>query len=188
MPQFPATAVLRAEHDNILAMIDVAESAARRLREGGAVEARLLSGLVEVFRLYADRRHHAKEEAFLFPALQRKGMPVDGGPIGVMLFEHDNGRAFVQEMADAACAYEGGEAGVAARWAAAARGFAQVLRAHIDKENNILFVLAERMLSAAEQDELAAAYAEVEAEHAATGEQARLEELMQSLRAAAVPA
>jgi hemerythrin-like domain-containing protein len=131
--------------------------------------------------LFADRCHHGKEEDLLFPMLEKKGLPRQGGPIAVMLMEHDQGRALIRKMAEAAEAFAAGDAIAAKRWAAPAQGYTQLLRSHIDKENNILFVMAEQLLSDAEQSELSVAFEKVELEKMGAGTHERLHKLMDSL-------
>jgi hemerythrin-like domain-containing protein len=41
--------------------------------------------------------HHGKEEEILFPLLEKKGIPADGGPLGVMLMEHGRARALIND-------------------------------------------------------------------------------------------
>ncbi len=186
-----ATETLRHEHDAILKMLAATEEVARRLQINEPVEGGVLEGLLEFFREFADHCHHGKEEEVLFPFLEQKGMPREGGPIGVMLHEHEQGRALVREMADAAAAYRRGESGAGPRWANAASGYVHVLREHIDKENNVLFVLAERLLSPDEQDRLAKQFETIELEKMGAGTHerlhARMDELLSSIwqRAAA---
>lgn len=176
-----ATQTLRHEHDAILRMLDATEEAARHLTAGAPVEPHVLEGLLEFFRQFADRCHHGKEEDLLFPKLAEKGLPRNLGPIGVMLLEHDQGRALIQQMTLAAAEYQAGHEGAASRWAEAARAYAKLLREHIAKENNILFVMAERMLSAEEQQELSAQFETVELEKMGAGTHARLHRLMDRL-------
>jgi len=38
--------------------------------------------------VFADRYHHRKEETYLFPVLQQRGILRDGGPLGVIENEH----------------------------------------------------------------------------------------------------
>ncbi len=78
MPQ--ATQILRQEHDAILKILEAAEEAARRIDAGGPVRRETLSGMSEFLRLFADKCHHAKEEDLLFPLLESRGMPREGGP------------------------------------------------------------------------------------------------------------
>ena len=176
-----ATQTLRHEHDAILRMLEATEETARQLAAGELVDPQVLDGLLEFFRLFADKCHHGKEEELLFPKLAEKGMPRNMGPIGVMLLEHDQGRALVRQMSEAAADYQQSRPGAAGRWAHAARSYAALLRDHIAKENNVLFVMAERMLTPEEQQELAAQFEAVEQEKMGAGTHERLHALMDQL-------
>jgi hemerythrin-like domain-containing protein len=176
-----ATEVLRNEHDAILKMIEATETTAARLARGEKVPASTLAGLLEFFQLFADRCHHGKEEEVFFPRLVEKGMPRDGGPVGVMLHEHEMGRELIREMRQAGDDYRDGKAGAASSWAQAARSYANLLREHILKENEILFVMAERMLNESEQKELAEAFERVEIERMGAGTHDRLHARMEQI-------
>lgn len=71
-----------------------------------------------------------------------------------MLEEHEQGRALIAEMAD----------GAPPRRAAAARRHVALLREHIDKENGILFPLAEAVFEQTVMHELSRKFDTVEAE------------------------
>lgn len=176
-----ATEILRHEHDAILKMISATEEVARRLDRGTRVRPEILGNLLEFFRLFADRCHHGKEEALLFPLLESKGLPRQGGPIGVMLHEHDEGRGFIKQMAEAAEAYKTAPESAGPRWAEPARNYSALLRAHIDKENNILFRIAEQILSPDEQARLAEDFEKVEVEKMGAGTHERLHAMMDQL-------
>jgi hemerythrin-like domain-containing protein len=170
--------MLRDEHKAILKMLDVTEEAAGQIKKGIPVAPEILSGLLEFFRLFADRCHHGKEENCLFPLLEEKGMPRDAGPVGVMLHEHDQGRALIGKMVAAAEAFASGSKEAALRWADAALDYAALLRAHIDKENNILFMMADHLLSPSEQAGLVEAFEKVEIDKLGAGTHERLHGLM----------
>src|SRR3990172_1482629 len=93
-----ATDVLRLEHEAILRMLHAMDAAADRLVDGRAPDPEILEDIVEFFATFADRCHHAKEEGVLFPRLEARGIPRDGGPVGVMLMEHDIGRRHVAAL------------------------------------------------------------------------------------------
>jgi len=182
-----ATDVLRHEHDAIVRMLDVSAVVAARLAAGAQVEPEILAQLLEFFRLFADRCHHGKEEELLFPLLERKGLLRAGGPIGVMLDEHTQGRAQMQRMTAAAEAYRNGDANAGQRWASAMNRYAALLRQHIDKENHILFELADRLMTPAEQAEMVAAFERSEIEKMGAGTHERLHALMDQLSATILP-
>ncbi len=182
-----ATTILRQEHDAILQMLDVSEALAQRLAAGAPVEPQRLTEMLEFFQTFADRCHHGKEEDLLFPLLERKGLMRAGGPVGVMLDEHEQGRALVRRMTDAAQAYNDHDATAGRRYADASRRYASLLRQHIDKENHILFMLADRLLSPAEQDDLVRAFERVEVDKLGAGTHERLHALMQRLTSSLLP-
>jgi hemerythrin-like domain-containing protein len=147
-----ATTQLRHEHEVFMRALALLERFAPRPGAGAPVDRAALGWLVDFFRTFVDRCHHAKEELHLFPALERHGVPRNGGPIGVMLLEHEEGRALLRAMTLE-------DAGAVA---GAIRGYAGLLRAHIDKENDVLFPLAEQILDEEEQRALAGAFDGVE--------------------------
>src|SRR5512136_1160927 len=97
-----ATDTLKSEHRGVERMLAIVEAAANRLQAGQAVPADLFLNAVDFFRGFTDGCHHAKEETKLFPAMEQRGIPHAGGPIGVMLAEHEMGRTYVRAMAEAA--------------------------------------------------------------------------------------
>jgi len=148
------TQTLREEHRVILRAIVLLEVAAARLDDGRAVPDGWWEELLEWLRAFADRNHHAKEESYLFPALAQAGVPADGGPVGVMLEEHTEGRALVRAMAE----------GQVDRRVEAARRYVQLLRDHIDKENGVLLPLTDAVLDSQGQVLVARGFEKVEAE------------------------
>jgi hemerythrin-like domain-containing protein len=178
-----ATEVLRKEHDAILKMLDALDRTSRQLAANGAVPPSTLQGLVEFFQLFADRCHHGKEEDLLFPLLEAKGLPRGRGPIAVMLAEHDHGRGLVRDMAAAASDYEAHPAPAAKRWVAAAGNYSALLREHVMKENNVLFRMAEEVLTSDEQRALAVDFEKVEVRKMGAGTHERLHARMERLLA-----
>ncbi|GBC78681.1 Iron-sulfur cluster repair protein YtfE [bacterium HR08] len=155
--------ILMHEHRIIERALRALRGVCQRLENGEAVPADVPAQLVEFIQTFADRCHHGKEEKHLFPTLEQCGVPRDGGPIGVMLYEHELGRGFVREMAEAASAYARGES-AAARFVSAARQYMDLLAQHIYKEDNVLFQIAGNVLDAPTKTALAEAFEREEAE------------------------
>jgi hemerythrin-like domain-containing protein len=138
------TDILRSEHDLILRALTMVSNAALKLERGQAVPDAWWTDAIEWLRSFADVNHHMKEENLLFPALEKAGIPNEGGPIGVMLAEHVEGRGLIATI----------ERGAGAVRVNAARRYVNMLRAHIDKENSVLFVMADGVLDDAAQESL----------------------------------
>ena len=158
------TEILKHEHQLIKRLLGVLESIAERLASGEEVSPELLKQALDFIRTLADRCHHGKEEDSLFPLLEGHGVARENGPIGVMLQEHERGREFVRALADGVARYEEGEVKAKERIIMNARSYIQLLREHIRKEDNVLFPMADHLLSQDEQQELLTKFAEVEKE------------------------
>ena len=178
------TAVLAQEHDLILQALDALETILSRLEAGGAPDPAYFEKAVEFLKTFADKCHHGKEEDLLFKAMVNKGFPLQGGPIAVMLSEHETGRAFIRGIA-AGAARLGTDPSGAKQVIDNGRAYIQLLRGHIAKENQILFPMAERVLSSEDQDQLALAFDRFEAEETGAGVHEASVALLKELRAGA---
>ncbi len=164
-----ATDALRDEHEGILAMLAVVEAAAYRLRDGKSVPLDLMSNAAGFFRNFADKCHHHKEEGELFPMLLQHGMPGDGGPVGAMLEEHEQGRALVRRMQDAADKFAAGDMSARTALVSSTLEYVKLLREHIEKENSVLFPMADNLLSDSEQHTMHDAFERIEADEMGPG-------------------
>lgn len=141
---------LMDEHEGILHGLSILEKMTARLPSGGDGLRGDLAAMVDFLRLFADKCHHGKEEGLMFPAMEKYGIPKDRGPIGQMLVEHEQGRKFISGMAKAI----EGDAVDAAAFETNANGYTELLRAHIEKENTVLFPMGDRAIPQGEQDRL----------------------------------
>jgi len=176
-----AIEALRNEHRLIERAIDALVAFADEVRLGGTDDRAELGRFVTFIREFADGCHHGKEEDILFQAMVEAGFPRDGGPIAVMLVEHDQGRQHVAALH--------GLAGKAGNWTAedrqrladAAHGYANLLRQHIHKEDAILYPMAQQRLPPALMDRVSRDCERYEAEKTGSGEHERLHRLAEDL-------
>jgi len=176
-----ATETLITEHRAIERMLAVLETAARRLDAGERPRPDLFREAVDFVRNFADRCHHGKEEDNLFPRMEARGIPRNGGPLGMMLWEHDQGRAHVGAIAGAIDAYESGDQAAALVIAENARGYVELLQEHIMKEDNVLFPMADSVLSPDDQQELATRFEQIETKVMGPGVHERYHQLLDDL-------
>ncbi len=169
-----ATQILRREHEGIMKMLEVAEAAAKKLERGKRVSSKTLRDLLDFFQTFADKCHHSKEEELLFPALETKGIPRAGGPIGIMLTDHEQGRALINALSQATSDYLANRRGASQRWARTAWNYIHLVRGHIYREDNVLLAIAEGILRPNEQDELAEKFEKLEIERVGRGTHTRL--------------
>ena len=161
-----ATALLSDEHR----VIERVLAALERLTEKPAAEfVAPWNKALDFIRHFADQCHHIKEEKVLFPAMEAHGIPNEGGPIGMMLMEHEEGRSYVRAMFDAVNKIEAGDASAQAALFENAKRDLRLLREHIQKEDDILFRMADEVIPADEQRQLLKTFEAHEAEEMGAG-------------------
>ena len=139
--------ILMAEHRVIEQVLGSLETFATRLEDEQDPRGRLRE-FGRFFRDFADRCHHAKEEDRLFVEMTRHGFPREHGPIAVMLSDHVEGRAHVGALVRAG----EGSGPLTAEDREAIRfhvgAYVPLLRAHILKEDRILYPMASEAIPA----------------------------------------
>jgi hemerythrin-like domain-containing protein len=163
-----ATQILMEEHRVIERVIAALEKNAVRLDQGAGLRPGFFIDAADFVRGFADGCHHLKEEKALFPSMAAQGIAVQGGPIGVMLHDHEMGRECIQNMRSASERWAQGDLAARHEVSRYALEYAELLRQHIFKEDHILFPLAERALPEAQQESVAEAFDHLE--HEETGE------------------
>lgn len=177
------TEILSNEHRVIELVIDCLEEMTNRAMKEGRLEKEPAEQAIAFIKGFADGCHHGKEEARLFPAMEAKGMPRDGGPIGVMLHEHKVGRTHVQGMTLHLEKAAAGDGAALNAFASHAHGYADLLRQHIQKEDQILFPMAERMMTDEDRATLLGQFDHVEQHEMGAGTHERFLAIAESLAA-----
>ena len=169
--------ILMDEHRLIENVLGSLETCAIEIEGGLALERGFARDYAAFLRGFADAWHHGKEEDILFRRMTERGFSAESGPVAVMLHEHREGRALVGAIHGVG---EGtGDVTPAERAAflAGAQGFIPLLRQHIQKEDNILYPMSERVLTLAEFETMLTDFAAFEAKAGADGTRDRLETL-----------
>ena len=156
-----ATENLENDHVHILMLIDVME----QITYSTDPDIEHIEKILSIIRNFADGLHHAKEEELFFPFLSERGFSTTQGPVAVMLNEHEQGRNFVRGIASNIELYKKGNKSAVNDIYANMMGYAGLLRNHISKENNILFKMADRVLSESDHSNLSQRFAETEKNH-----------------------
>jgi hemerythrin-like domain-containing protein len=157
------------EHRVIERVLTTLETAAGRLEQGQAVRPGFFLEAADFIKGFADGCHHQKEEGVLFKAMEAAGMPSSGGPLSVMLSEHELGRAYTRAMREAAQKLEAGDQTVRASLVYNARAYVELLRQHIAKEDGVLYPLASRVIPSDAQNRLVDDFEHVEHEETGAG-------------------
>ncbi len=151
---------LMEEHRVIERMLEILSKASDRLASGRDVDPELYVQAVDFLQNFADKCHHGKEEKLLFEKMIEKGVSGEVGPIAVMLREHQDGRAHVKRMAE--LSRERMTERTMQAMIESSRAYVDLLSKHIQKEDSVLYPLANQLLEQPDQEELEEGFRDVE--------------------------
>jgi hemerythrin-like domain-containing protein len=164
-----ATDILMDEHRVIEQVLNCLEKIVEQATVAGRLEEEPAREAIDFLRTFADRCHHGKEEAHLFPLMQTRGFGGGCGPVVVMLREHELGRLYVGGMDGAIEGASKGDADALQWFVQHGQSYIRLLREHIQKEDHCLFPSANRALKEPDQQTLMAAFEKVDAEEMGAG-------------------
>lgn len=150
-----AIEILRNEHHVILEAMDLLEHQLHDIRRGDPFDTGFARWAVEFVQEFIDDAHHAKEEGVLFRLLASRGLAPDSAPLADMLADHRSHRELAAEMARALAR------GDARSFANCTLQLVELLRRHIRIENELVFNVAERLLTAADDVDAVQAFGRV---------------------------
>jgi hemerythrin-like domain-containing protein len=176
-----ATEELKNEHEGIQLMLQVLDAVSKKMEQGEKIPNDHLAGMLEFFSVFVDKCHHGKEEDFLFPAMEKAGVIRENGPIEVMLNEHTMGRSLMSRISDAADQYNSGNTSLSDEFNSASTEYVALLTRHIDKENNVLFPMADARLSPQEDQKLMEAFEKLEQDRIGPGKHEEFHRLLNRL-------
>ncbi len=153
-----ATKNLENDHESILKLIDVMEIMT------GSTEFEIddLEEVVDIIKNFADGMHHAKEETLLFPLMAERGFSMQQGPIAVMLSDHTQGRDYVKKITENIQFLKEGDLSSLNLIYKNMLDYCELLRNHIQKENNVLFRMADNAMSQYDQESLLIEFENIE--------------------------
>lgn len=114
---------------------------------GDGPSTRMIGALVEYLEGYVDGCHNKKEEDHLFPLIESRGVPRHGGPLAVMLAEHEQSRELLAKLAPLCKQYAGGDRSRLGELREVFQDYATLVKNHYWKENDILYPMARRVMS-----------------------------------------
>jgi len=155
-----ALTIIRDEHRSIAAILHGMRYLVQQIgKRGASIDPRVFRAMIYYLDTFSERVHHPKEDHFLFAALRGRGKETD--PIVRDLErEHQAGAQELRLLEQSLVRYEEGGAREFSAFSGAVERFAQHYWAHMRKEEERLFPLAEKLLTAADWQAIDRAFEE----------------------------
>lgn len=152
---------LRDEHKSTRYILYLLNMAATRWEAGEPITIGLFIQSAVILQKYAEDFHQNLEEELLFPLMERDGVPWCGGPLEVLQHEHRECRRYMEDLQAALNLTRHQKPAAKEEIIENIKAYTHLLKAHMDKEEMVVFPIAERLLR--ESDVLAGDYTRMSA-------------------------
>jgi hemerythrin-like domain-containing protein len=133
---------LNEEHRALERLLRALCTAGEYLSGGMPVDIELFGRGIDLLQKYAEDTHQKYEEEILFPLLESEGVTHRGGPLEVLLAEHQQARKYMDEIMRNLERVRCGEEDAKDELVVAIKSYSLLLKAHIGKEDMVIFPLA----------------------------------------------
>ncbi|MGZ4200183.1 MAG: hemerythrin domain-containing protein [Thermoleophilia bacterium] len=171
------TDILAKEHALVMLVTRVAEQEVRYMRDTGEYRSDDVRAIVDFFELFTEACHDPKEEHILFARLVDRGLDADTGILGQFYREHAEFTERLREIAHWLRRDRKEGPLDVAELADMLDGYLHLMRAHVAREEELLYTLANGLLTDEDQEELLRAFASVDDAETAEGLQDRYSEI-----------
>ncbi len=145
---------LIAEHELIERSMEVLKNCLEPIELSEDVNTVQMGRALDFLLQFGDKIHNTKEEEILFPLMGDKGIPIEGGPLGVMLMEHEAERELLGKMLMALPDFANMELEARLQFKEEGMEYLQVRANHIWKENDVLYPMGLKLFSDADNEHI----------------------------------
>ena len=152
--------IIRDEHRSIAAILHGMEYLVDRIRARKAkINPHVFSAMIYYLDTFSERMHHPKEDRYLFSAMRSRGAEA-AAIVADLEREHAAGDETLRRLEQSLVRYEEGGDKEFPAFARAVETFVRQYRDHMRKEEDFVFPLAERLLSASDWQAIDRAFEE----------------------------
>jgi hemerythrin-like domain-containing protein len=173
---------LKAEHEGIKLMLKILDTVSNRLKSTKELNQEHFTKILEFIKIFIDKCHHGKEEDLLIPAMVKAGISRDADAITFTLMEHEEGRGYVKNMGQSFDKLKSGDIRASEKIMHNENNYSDLLVKHIDKEESVLYPIADKVLSQAKQGELLEEFEKLEVDRIGLGKHEEFYKLLQQLK------
>lgn len=146
--------ILEAEHRLVLEVADAADAECGHIEATGTVRQDLAGDIIGFMRYFNDGLHDPKEEDLLIARCRRRGMTDEDEPLEQLIGEHEWCRGALDWLEHELGSMDSPSRDAAIEFAAHLREYMEVIRCHIDVEEDVFFDTAQHYLTLSDRREL----------------------------------
>jgi hemerythrin-like domain-containing protein len=145
---------LKNEHNDIKGLLNIMSKIAGNIKSNDVFYTSDVEDIIDFLKYFIEKSHHGKEEVF-YPALEYAGIPKEAESLSIILYEHALARNYLKDIDSCVVNCKIGNSFSGDMLAESMINYVQLIKNHMQKEEEIIFPFAEQELSYEKQVELA---------------------------------
>jgi hemerythrin-like domain-containing protein len=147
------TEILIDEHKDIIELLNIMSKIARNIKSNDVFYTSDVEDIIDFLKFFIDRNHHGKEE-ILFPTIISPEIKEENESLNEILYEHTLARNYLKDIYSCVENCKIGNAFSGELLADSLTNYVVLIKEHIQKEEKVIFPMAEEVLSSAKQNEI----------------------------------
>jgi len=172
---------LMIEHNSINLMLNIMSKISKSIKTQNVFYTIDVEKIVDFLFVYIDQCHRLKEEKFFYPAFTSSNLPVDYDP-AELINEHILGNIYLKEIISCVENCKMGSTFSCDKIADCMINYVKLIQNHMQKEENVYFAIAEKVLSKEMQNEISEQFKKIDEEFFGHGVHKRFDEYFNDLK------
>jgi hemerythrin-like domain-containing protein len=150
------------EHNDINELLDIMTKIAAKIRSRDVFYPTDVEEIVDYLKIIVDKSHQSKEDGILYPELILTGISKTTAPLSLVEYEHTQAMRYLNEISSCVENCKIGNNFSCELLAESLTNYVTVFKNHIQREEETVFPIADKILSAEKQSEITGKFQEIE--------------------------
>ena len=143
------------EHKEINELLNILSKISDKIKSKDVFYTNDVEEIVDYLILLINKSHHGKEDGVFYPELMQSGISKEIAPLSIINYEHTLSRRYLKEIVSCVVNCKIGNDFSGEMLAESITNYVVVIKNHIKREEEIVFPMAEKLLSVDKKNEIA---------------------------------
>lgn len=172
---------LTKEHKDIIELLNIMNKIADKIKSKDVFYTSDVEEIIDFLKFFIEKSHHGKEEIF-YPELKFAGIPIELESLSIMMYEHTLAKNYLKDIYSCVENCKIGNSFSGELLADSLKNYVVLIKNHIQKEEEIIFPLADKELSQEKQTDIYRQFENIEKKIISHGFQEHYHKLLKNLK------
>jgi len=170
------------EHEEINELLDIMSKIALKIKSKDVFYPTDVEEIIDYLIIIIDKSHHGKEDEVFYPELISSGIPKETAPLSIINYEHTLAHRYLKDISSCVVNCKIGNDFSGELLADSLTNYVVVIKNHIQREEEIIFPIANEVLSSEKQNEISQRFEDIEQKNISLSFFDRFNKLLKKLK------